>query len=322
MKNSIVLSDCTIGLKSITSNSVDLILTDPPYFLDGLDGTNDNWTDANAKKRGKTVNLPSGMKFDPEQGRDLQKFYEPIARECFRVLKPGGFFLSFSQARLYGRMAVAVEDAGFYLRDMIGWTYEGQAKAFSQDHIIRKSKRLSDAEKVALAVELAGWKTPQLKPMIEPIALAQKPARGTLVENWQAYGVGLMNTNARIDGDKFPGNIISVAKPTKGEKGDFNAHLTVKPLRLIRHLIELYARPGAVVLDPFMGSGTTAVAAIETGRHFIGFEQHPIHHAICRRRMNDAFDAVCRETGKISRRSRADMLVASTSNGPGEGRAA
>lgn len=317
MKNTVVHGDCRVEIEALGDNSVDLILTDPPYFLDGL---NDNW-DAEklkAKKRGASVkSLPSGMKFDPQQGRAFQAFYEPIACQCFRVLKPGGFFLSFSQARLYHRMTAAMEDAGFDIRDMIGWTYEGQAKAFSQNHRIAKNKAMTSAEKAALIAELTGWKTPQLKPMIEPIALAQKPTIGTYVENWREFGVGLMNTNARLDAGKFPGNIISIAKPTKNEKGEFNSHLTVKPLRLIRHLIELFSREGAIVLDPFMGSGTTAVAAIETGRRFVGFERDPSHHAICRRRLNDAFEADLARTGRIVRRSRADMLVAANANVPG-----
>lgn len=271
------LGDCFEKLKNIPDNSIDMCLTDPPYFLDTL---GDEWDTDNIEKRlpsdknGKkpTVgSLPKGMKFDPQQGVRFQEFMAKVSAEIFRVLKPGGFFISFSQARLYHRMTIAVEDAGFEIRDMIGWTYKGQAKAFSQDHIIDLQKDLSTEEKENLKKELAGWKTPQLKPCIEPMCLAQKPTEGKFIDNWRKYKVGLMNANATFEGE-FPGNIIPVSKPTKKEKGDFNDHVSVKPVKLCSHLINLYCPPGSTVLDPFLGSGTTMVAAELTGRNSIGFE--------------------------------------------------
>ena len=86
------------------------------------------------------------MKFSVEQGQELQKFLAPVASEWMRVIRPGGFCLVFSQNRLGHRTAIALEDAGFEIRDVLIWRYEGQAKAFSQDHFIRKRK-ISDEEK-------------------------------------------------------------------------------------------------------------------------------------------------------------------------------
>ena len=63
-----------------------------------------------------------------------------VSTEVYRILKPGGFYISFSQGRLYHRMAVAIEDCGFEIRDMLVWKREGQAKAFSQNHFVRKMK--------------------------------------------------------------------------------------------------------------------------------------------------------------------------------------
>lgn len=271
------LGDCFEKLKQIPDNSIDMCLTDPPYFLDTL---GDEWDTDNIEKRlptdknGKKPaigSLPKGMKFDPQQGVRFQEFMAKVSVEIFRVLKPGGFFISFSQARLYHRMTIAVEDAGFEIRDMIGWTYKGQAKAFSQDHIIDLQKNLTAEEKEKLKKELSGWKTPQLKPCIEPMCLAQKPTEGKFIDNWQKYGVGLMNTNATFEGE-FPGNIIPVSKPSKKEKGDFNDHVSVKPVKLCSHLIDLFCPKGGTVLDPFLGSGTTLVAAEAVGRNSIGFE--------------------------------------------------
>ena len=91
-------TDCRSGLKDIPSNSVEFIVTDPPYFIDGM---GDDWNDKNLKnkalKSGVVGGLPVGMKFDREQGRKLQEFLEPICDEFFRILKPGGFCIIFSQ---------------------------------------------------------------------------------------------------------------------------------------------------------------------------------------------------------------------------------
>lgn len=65
-------------------------------------------------------------------------------------------------------------------------------------------------------------------------------------------------------------------------------HPTQKPLKLVRELIERYTKPGATVLDPFMGSGTTGVACVQTGRSFIGIEIDPTYYAIAERRIAEA----------------------------------
>lgn len=276
-------------LSRIPDASVDMVLTDPPYFIDKMGS---DWHKEGLKKSqgraGVVGSLPVGMKFDPEQGKRLQAYLAPIFIECFRILKPGGFLVSFSQARLYHRMGVAAEDAGFEIRDMLGWTYEGQAKAFSQDHFIRKMK-IDDAAKAALVESLGGRKTPQLKPMIEPMVFGQKPKSGTFIENWQAHRVGLVDTTQSWEG-KFPGNLINCSKPSQIERGQGNNHLTVKPQKLLQHLIKMFTAPGAIVVDPFAGSSSTQVAAMATGRHAIGSERETEDFNTSLRRMAQASD--------------------------------
>lgn len=264
-------------LKEVPGESIHLIVTDPPYFIDGM---GDDWDNAalqeKTAKAGVIGSLPVGMKFDPAQGKNFQRFMEQVSLEAFRILKPGGFFISFSQARLYHRLGVAVEDAGFEIRDMLGWVYEGQAKAFSQEHFVRKNKALTALEKDSIIQRLAGRKTPQLKPCIEPMTLAQKPRIGTFVENWLEHETGLVDTSQSLDG-KFPGNLMQVPKPRKKEKGEGNTHLTVKPIALIEHLVRLFSKEGQTVLDPFTGSGSHGVAAVNAGRSFLGFELERVH---------------------------------------------
>lgn len=276
-------------LTSVKDESVDCVITDPPYFLDGM-GNNWNTAELERKKNkaGVVGSLPVGMKFDPAQGLRLQEFMAKISVEVMRILKPGGFFLSFSQGRLYHRMAVAIEDAGFEIRDMCIWEREGQAKAFSQDHFVRKMK-ISEEEKAEIIKRLDGRKTPQLKGLSEPIVIAQKPKDGTFVENWMKYGVGLIDTSVSLDG-KFPGTVMHVEKPKGKERREID-HMTVKPVVLIEHLIKLFSSTDAVICDPFLGSGTTAIACLKSGRKCIGIELDPHYY-------KEAFDRIVREGGE------------------------
>ena len=88
--------DCLIRLKELKDNSIDAIITDPPYELGFMGKKWDN----------------SGIAYNVE-----------MWKECLRVLKPGGHLLSFGGTRTYHRMASAIEDAGFEVRDMIEWVY-------------------------------------------------------------------------------------------------------------------------------------------------------------------------------------------------------
>lgn len=265
--------DCRLAIQKLANNSIDCIITDPPYFIDRMDNSwDDNKLTISSKKANVIGGLPVGMKFDREQGNKLQEFLEPLCKEFIRVLKPGGFCIVFSQGRLYHRTGMALDLAGFEIRDLLGWKYEGQAKAFSQDHFIKKSKNITEEEKEQLIQQLNGWKTPQLKPQIEPMVFAQKPKEGTFIENWKKWGVGLINTNESIDG-KFPGTIMEISKHTRAkENTEKIQHLTVKPVCLIAHLIKLCTQKQQTILDPFMGSGSHGVAALKTNRKFIGLE--------------------------------------------------
>lgn len=275
--------DCRLGLLNLADNSVSLILTDPPYFIDGM---GEGWNTKKLKKRvkpGVVGSLPAGMKFSTQQGKDLQQFLYPIAIEWLRILRPGGFCLLFSQNRLVHRAAIALEDAGFEIRDMLLWRYEGQAKAFTQEHFVRKSD-LPEREKDRLIRKLGGRKTPQLKPQGEMIVLAQAPREGTFVENWDKWETGLIDVNDPfIDKDRFPGTVI----PAKKLKRQFG-HMTEKPVDLLRHLIRIFSAPNSMVLDPFAGSGSTGVAALMESRRFQGFEIEEDMAAVANSRISEA----------------------------------
>lgn len=297
--------DCREVMAALLPESVHLVVTDPPYFLDGLDA---DWKKGTARPRGTGIvgGLPVGMKFDPQQGRDLQAFMEEVGGLMLHALCPGSFAAVFSQPRLVHRMAVGLENAGFEIRDIPVWrfTKRAQSKAFSVQHFANGAG-IPD-----------NFKTPQLRPQHEAIVLAQKPKSGTFVENWLQYETGLMDTSARLD-ISTPSTVMSVEPPPmpsqalsdaldlpslmeadldhpptvmtveKPVRERYNGHLTVKPVKLIEHLICLFSRPGQVVLDPFIGSGTTAIAANKVGRKCIGIEINEDYLLIAKKRLED-----------------------------------
>lgn len=299
--NKIICADTLELLPQIEDNSIDVVLTDPPYFLDKLD---DNWDYKKVSSQNNQYiikSLPAGMKFDREQGKRFYKWYLEISKELFRVLKPGGFFFSFSSPRLYHRMASAIDDAGFEIRDVFMWLYtQNQAKAMGVDHFIKKMN-IDEKIKEKIREKLNGWKTPQIKSCFEPIAMAQKPTDQTYLNNMLKHEVGLFNTSVRIGDNMYPANVFTVdsinelidktfllPKPTKKEKGDYNDHKTVKPLVICEYLIKLSAfSENAVVLDPFVGSGTTAVAAKKLGKNYIGIDANEKYVKISEKRLEE-----------------------------------
>ena len=286
--NNVINGDALEVLKHIPDESVHFVLTDPPYFIDGMcDQWNRESLNEKSKKASVIGGLPVGMKFDPRQGIKFQQFMESVSEDLYRILKPGGFFVSFSQARLYHRMAIAVENCGFEVRDMLAWKYDGQAKAFSMDHFIKKMRDIDETEKQNIIDSIGGRKTPQLKPQIEPMVLSQKPKIGTFVTNWMINETGLVDVKVSLDG-RFPGNVMEVRKPSSKEKEEGIEHLTVKPIKLIEHIIRLFTKDGQIVLDPFMGSGTTGIAAVNSGRNFIGIEKDGVYARIANTRIERA----------------------------------
>lgn len=287
-KAKVIFDDCFYAMKNMADQSVDAVITDPPYFLDKM---GDDWQKNKLSyltQKSRVSSLPGGMKFDPEQGKQFQEFMNKVALESMRILKPGGFFLAMSAPRLYHRLGVAVEDAGFEVRDMWAWIYtQNQVKAMSVERFLAKES-LSPEEEEILRQELKSWKTPQVKSLVEPIVFAQKPKNGkTFLKNWLEHKVGLVDiyTGVGEGQDMTTANVMTtgpisaaydraylVAKPGKAEKGQTD-HVSVKPLALMEQLIRATVPEGGLVLDPFNGSGSTGLAAIEIGRNYVGVEK-------------------------------------------------
>jgi len=357
--------DCIKKLKELQDNSIDSVVTDPPYEI-GFMGK--GWDD-------------SGIANNPK-----------LWKEVLRVLKPGGHLLSFSHSRTYHRQAVAVEDAGFEIRDQIMWVYgSGFPKshnvgnsidklngAGNRGHAISSGNRFHPTtgeprpngeklDKYEARTEQGkgweGWGT-ALKPAHEPIVMARKPFKGTVAKNVLEYGTGGINIDecrvgnetiqinklqyegkdwykegSKWEGEKessvgrFPANIIFdeeagkildeqsesasrffyCPKASKKDRNDGldiveqknnrpigtaftkddnlfdqkvnNFHPTVKPTDLMAYLVRLVTPKGGVVLDPFMGSGSTGKASVREGMDFIGIEREKEYMKIAKTRI-------------------------------------
>jgi DNA modification methylase len=203
----VVLGDCRDVLRTLADNSVDSVVTDPPYEL-GFMGK--SWDS-------------TGIAYDVT-----------VWEECLRVLKPGGHILAFGGSRTWHRLAVAVEDAGFEIRDSIAWIYgSGFPKSLDVSKAIDKkagaerevlgmgaarcgqlektgvcdghfdngtltvTHQLATAPSTAEAQQWSGWGT-ALKPAFEPVVVGRKPfGKGvTVAENVLAWGVGGLNIDA------------------------------------------------------------------------------------------------------------------------------
>jgi len=296
----LINNDCMIELNKLEDNSIDCVITDPPYFIDKLDN---KWSSNDVKndvKNSHITHLPKGMKFDKIQVKNLYDYYLELSKLLFKKMKPGAYFLSFSSPRLYHAIAMSCDIAGFEIRDMINWTYtQSMPKGMSVSHIIEKMN-ITREEKNKLIEEYKDFKTPQIRSCFEPICVAMKPiGKLTFIQNELQFHTGLLNFSQKvcISNDRVPANIITTeeyneiydknflvskpSKPSKSEKGDDNTHITVKPLSLITHLLKLFSKENSLIVDPFLGSGTTALACKLSNRKCLGIELNEEYYNIC-----------------------------------------
>jgi len=355
--------DCLEVMAEMAADSVDAIVTDPPY---GLSFMGKNW----------------------DKGVPGEAFWA----ESLRVAKPGAHLLAFGGTRTFHRLAVAIEDAGWEIRDCVMWVYgSGFPKSLDVSKAMDRAagverelttprgrigtnktrveqgyrpnevaQSFNDSGPVTdSAREWSGWGT-ALKPAWEPIILARKPLVGTVAANVLQFGTGAINVDGCrigdrsnypqitvakrgsavysainsdggkvLDNGRWPANVIhdgsdevlalfpetesaarffycakaskrdrdegceelrAISKVYNGQNSEsagcapgsvedkfstspaHNFHPTVKPTELMRYLCRLITPPGGIVLDPFMGSGSTGKAAALEGFAFVGIE--------------------------------------------------
>lgn len=277
------VGDCLEVLPQMAAGSVDAICTDPPY---GLEFMGKDWDRPWARDFTGIYNgapLPDRqLHVNPRcrtcggyqrgtrnkcactapewsdsqaaavavKNRGYQEWCERWAAECLRVLKPGGHMVAFGGTRTWHRLACAIEDAGFEIRDSLHWIYgSGFPKSLDVSKAIDKmagaerepgepgryasrrpradvaavntysdgvgdsgSALITKPATAAAAAAAEGWGT-ALKPAHEPIVLARKPLAGTVAQNVLAHGTGALNVNGCRVGDGARLNPAAGNKP-------------------------------------------------------------------------------------------------------------
>ncbi len=210
--------DCLDILKTLPDNSIDSCVTDPPYHLTDIQLPKGKYGERTEKEKAER-RASRGFMGKQWDGGDIA-FRPEVWREVYRVLKPGAHLLAFGGTRTYHRMACAIEDAGFQIRDQIQWLY-GSGFPKSHDiakHIDRQNghwrgragtvvieeqpskgaeyERTEKGEPItAAARQWEGWGT-ALKPANEPICLARKPlSESTVAAHVLRWGVGAINVD-------------------------------------------------------------------------------------------------------------------------------
>jgi DNA modification methylase len=319
----LIEGDCLEVLATLDAESVDAIVTDPPYGI-GLKGA--RW-DSTAIREATAEAGYDRLRPNEAYGVWCQLWGE----ECLRVLKPGGHLLTFGSPRTVHRLECGIEDAGFEIRDRLMWLY---------------------SEGVSTSRRYRGGRGTTLKPAYEPIVLARRPLSGTTAATIEQFGTGGLSVeDCRVEG-RYPANVIlehepgcrpgrcapgctaaavdgcagrthagaykrlapsrflycpKVRRPEREagcealplraldlfpnagrrarDNRTRNPHPTVKPLALMRWLVRLVCPPGGLVLDPTAGSGTTGAAAALEERRFIGIELEPAYVEIAAARI-------------------------------------
>lgn len=249
MHYDIINGECSETMASMAESSVDAVVCDPPYGLSFMGAEWDSFG-SDARQPGDehyvTPDNPFGRSkvrygYGKNMNKSMVAYQErmtPIFEEALRVAKPGAYLLCFGGTRTFHRLACAIEDAGWELRDTIMYVYgSGYPKGMdvskaidkalgAERKIIGKSTNGTHSGSVAMnhgrkesfgaadgqsrtfdltvpATDVAkqwdGWNT-QIKPAWEPIIVARKPLDGTVAHNVMTWGVGAMN----IDGCRIP----------------------------------------------------------------------------------------------------------------------
>jgi site-specific DNA-methyltransferase (adenine-specific) len=291
LSSSMVHGDCREYLKTMPDESVDLILSDIPYGI-GLDdwdvlhtNTNSAYMGSSAaqakagkvfEKRRKPIN--GWSKADREMPNEYYEWCRTWTADWLRVLKPGGSAFVFSGRRFAHRCISAMEDEGFNLRDLLAWERPRAVfRAQRLSVVFQKRAELGEAQL------WDGWRVGNLQPTFEPIVWCFKPYEVTIADNVLDHHVGAINVDRYQELSGSNENILRFGF----EKCERGHHEAQKPLALLGCLIEATTVPGQLVLDPFGGSGSTALAALRSGRRYIAIEQDSEIFDVAQRRLRD-----------------------------------
>jgi DNA modification methylase len=265
-KNQLLLGDCEIALKNIPDDSVDLIFTSPPY--------------ADQRK-----NTYGGVKPD-----EYVNWFLPKAKEFFRVLKPTGtFVLNIKERVVNGERHTYVIELILELRKQ-GWlwteefiwhkknSYPGKWPNRFRDNWERllqfNKQRKFNMYQEAVMVPVGDWAKDRLSNLSNTDKQRDESRVGS------GFGKNISNWVGR--NKVYPNNVLHLATECSNRN-----HSAVFPMELPIWFIKLFTEPGDLVLDPFVGSGTTAVAAVQLGRDYLGVDTELEYIEISKQRILD-----------------------------------
>jgi len=246
--NTIIHGDCIEELQKIPSNSVDLIFADPPYFMQ---------TDGSLIRAEGTVF--DGVDDDWDKFDDYKQydaFCNAWLKECKRVLKKDGAIWVIGAFQNIYRIGYIMQNLGFWILNDVVWSKPNPVPNFKGTRFTNANEIMLWCSKSKKAKYTFNYKT--MKALNE----------GKQMKS--VWNISICIGNERI----------------KGEDGK-KAHNTQKPEKLLTNVILSSSKVGDVVLDPFMGSGTTAAIAKLTGRQFIGIEREPKYIELAQNRIDN-----------------------------------
>ena len=249
--DSVIHGDCEHVLRSVPDDSIDLIFTSPPY----------------ADQRKRTY---GGIRPD-----DYVDWFLPKADEFYRVLKPSGtFVLNIKERAVNGErhtyvieLILEMRKRGWLWTEEFMWhkknSYPGKWPNRFRDNWERliqfNKERKFNMYQEAVMVPVGGWAKHRLANLSETDKIRDESKVGS------GFGKNISNWLGRDM--VYPNNVLHMATESSNKK-----HSAVFPVALPTWFVKLFTQPGDVVLDPFLGSGSTAVAALSLGRHYVGVE--------------------------------------------------
>lgn len=234
--NNILVGDCIERMREMPDACVDAVFADPPY---------------NLRLGAKTLYRPEDQtaaravrdSWDAFESTDeYDEFTRTWLAECRRVLRPGGAMWVIGSYHNIFRVGAIMQDLGFWILNDVVWVKTNPMPNF-------RGTRFTNAHETLV------WATPQ--------------KTGKYTFNYET--MKKLNGGKQMRSDW--GIKICLGDERVKDADGKSLHNTQKPLDLLHRVILASTRPGDIILDPFMGSGTTAAAAIQLGRRFIGFER-------------------------------------------------
>jgi len=246
----LVLGDCLEVLPEWPDECVDMIFADPPYNL-----SNDGFT----CHAGRAVSVNKGQ-WDRSRGFEEDfEFHKQWIHACWRVLKPNGtIWISGTYHSIYA-CGFALQLLGYHILNDICW-YKPNASPNLSCRYFTASH--------------------------ETVIWARKSKKAKHTFNYQEMKTGHFPRDFLKKPGKQMRSVWAISTPLPAEK-KFGKHPTQKPVALLDRIVRASTHPGEIVVDPFMGSGTTGVAALPLGRKFVGIEKEEEHFRLALKRIHD-----------------------------------